>query len=40
MKTSVASIIQLVDGYKSLNTAGMLLSTTLLGGHMHISLNL
>ena len=40
MKTSVASIIHLVDGYKSLNKASMLQSTTLLDGHMCNSLNL
>ena len=40
MNTSVASMMNLVDGYKFLNTWGILLSTISLEGQIGTSLNL
>ena len=40
MKTSVASMMYLVDGHKFLNTLGILLSITSLEGQSGTSLNL
>lgn len=40
IKTSVVSIMHLVEACESLNTVGMLLSTTILDNHMFKSLNL